>query len=103
MQETWRWFGPDDPVTLENIVQAGASGIVTALHHIPTGETWPLADVQQRNREITAHDLQWSVVESIPLHNNIKTRSGNYRELIDNYAQSIRHVGETGIEVVCYN
>lgn len=103
MQETWRWFGPDDPVTLENIVQAGASGVVTALHHVPTGAAWPLAEVRQRNREIAAYRLEWSVVESIPLHNDIKTRSGNFRGYVDNYAQSIRNVGDVGVEVVCYN
>ena len=103
MQQTWRWFGPDDPVTLTNIVQAGASGVVTSLHHIPTGEAWPLTEVAKRKAEIEAAGLQWSVVESIPLHNNLKTRSGNYRQLLDNYKESIRNVGAAGIEVVCYN
>jgi mannonate dehydratase len=103
MQQTWRWFGPNDPVTLENIVQAGATGVVTSLHHIPTGEVWPLADVEQRKKDIESHGLVWSVVESIPLHNDIKTRSGNYRQLIENYQASIRHVGAAGVSVVCYN
>jgi mannonate dehydratase len=103
MQETWRWFGPDDTVTLENIVQAGASGVVTSLHHIPTGEVWPLADIVQRKSEIEAGGLAWAVIESIPLHNDIKTRSGDYRRHIENYKQSIRNVGATGIDVVCYN
>jgi len=103
MQQTWRWFGPDDPVTLENIVQAGASGVVTSLHHIPTGAAWPLQDVEQRKAEIEAHGLTWSVVESIPLHNDLKTRSGNWRELLDNYKESVRNVGAAGVEVVCYN
>ncbi len=103
MQETWRWFGPDDPVSLENIVQAGASGVVTSLHHVPTGEAWSLADVQQRKAEIEAAGLHWTVVESIPLHNDIKTRTGNFEQLIANYQESVRNVGTAGIEIVCYN
>lgn len=103
MQETWRWFGPDDPVSLENILQAGASGVVTSLHHIPTGDTWPLEDILQRKSQIHSSSLDWTVVESIPLHNDIKTRSGNYQRYIDNYKQSIRNVATAGITVVCYN
>jgi len=103
MQETWRWFGPEDTVSLDNIVQAGASGVVTALHHIATGELWPAADIAARKTEIEASGLEWSVVESIPVHNDIKTRSGDYRRHIENYKQSLRHVGAAGIEVVCYN
>ena len=103
MQETWRWFGPEDPVSLQNIVQAGASGVVTSLHHIATGEAWPLAEVQQRKAEIEAQGLQWSVVESIPLHNDIKTRSGDYQRHIDNYKESLRNVGAAGVTAVCYN
>ena len=103
MQETWRWFGPQDTVSLEKIVQAGASGVVTSLHHIATGELWPVEDIGERKAEIAAHGLEWSVVESIPVHNDIKTRCGDYRRHIDNYKQSLRHVGAAGIEVVCYN
>ena len=103
MQETWRWFGPDDTVSLENIVQAGATGVVTSLHHIATGELWPAADIEARKAEIDAQGLEWSVVESIPVHNDIKTRSGDYLRHIENYKQSLRHVGAAGIEVVCYN
>ena len=103
MEQTWRWFGPDDPVTLENIVQAGATGVVTSLHHIPTGEPWPLAEVQKRKAEIEAAGLTWSVVESIPLHNDLKTRSGDYRRLLQNYQTSVRNVGAAGVNVVCYN
>ncbi|MCZ6828535.1 MAG: mannonate dehydratase [Gammaproteobacteria bacterium] len=103
MQETWRWFGPDDTVSLQNIVQAGASGVVTSLHHIPTGEAWPLAELQKRKAEIEAQGLEWSVVESIPLHNDIKTRSGDYQRHIDNYKESLRNVGAAGVAVVCYN
>ena len=103
MQQTRRWFGPDDPVSLQNIVQAGASGVVTSLHHIPTGEAWPLADIEERKAAIEAAGLTWSVVESIPLHNDLKTRSGDYERLLDNYKTSVRNVGAAGIEVVCYN
>jgi mannonate dehydratase len=103
MQETWRWFGPDDPVTLRKVVQAGATGVVTSLHHVPTGEVWPEQDVLTRKEQIESHGMNWAVVESLPVHNDIKTRSGDYRRLIDNYKQSLRHIGESGIEVVCYN
>ena len=103
MLQTWRWFGPTDPVSLENIVQAGASGVVTSLHRIATGACWPLEEVLARSREITAGGLNWQVVESIPLHNDIKTRTGDYRRYIDNYKQSLRNVGAAGVPVVCYN
>ena len=103
MQETWRWFGPDHPVSLREVIQAGASGVVTSLHHIPTGEIWPVPEIIGRRREIEAHGMNWAVVESVPVHNDIKTRSGDYRRLIDNYKQTLRHLGEAGIEVVCYN
>ncbi len=103
MEQTWRWFGPDDPVSLENIVQAGATGVVTSLHHVPTGAAWPLEEIVERKSQIESHGLKWSVVESIPLHNDLKTRSGNYRELLENYKTSVRNVGAAGVEVVCYN
>ena len=103
MEQTWRWFGPEDPVSLQNILQAGASGVVSSLHHIPTGDAWPLADVLRRKAEIETAGLRWSVVESIPLHNDLKTRSGNYRQLLDNYRESLRNLGSAGVPVVCYN
>ena len=103
MEQTWRWFGPDDTVTLAKIAQAGATGVVTSLHQIPTGEAWPLDAVLERKREIEAAGLTWSVVESIPLHNGLKTRTGDYRRLLENYKTSVRNVGEAGVEVVCYN
>jgi len=103
MEETWRWFGPSDTVTLEQIRQAGATGIVTALDHVPTGVAWPAADVEERKHLIEDAGLTWSVVESVPLHNDIKTRSGDYQIYIDSYKQSIRSLGAAGIHRVCYN
>lgn len=103
MLETWRWFGPQDPISLEKIRQAGASGIVTSLHHVKTGDAWPIEDLLQRKALIEAAGLNWAVVESIPLHNDIKLRTGNYRHYIEQYKQSIRAVGQAGIKTVCYN
>ncbi|WP_406828420.1 mannonate dehydratase [Microbulbifer sp. ARAS458-1] len=103
MIETWRWFGPDDSISLEKIAQAGASGIVTALHHIPAGELWPLEAIEQRKALIEGAGLEWTVIESIPVHNDIKTRSGNYQQHIENYKQSIANAGKAGVKTICYN
>lgn len=103
MKETWRWFGPNDTVSLEQIAQAGASGVVTALHDIPAGDVWPLADIQARKAMIEAKGLEWSVVESVPLHNDIKTRTGDYQRHIANYRNTLENLAEAGIHDVCYN
>jgi mannonate dehydratase len=103
MLETWRWFGPDDPVTLANAKQAGASGIVTALHHMNQGGVWPADEILKRRKQVEDAGLAWSVVESIGVGEEIKTRTGNFREKIDNYKQSIRNVARAGVKVICYN
>jgi mannonate dehydratase len=103
MKQTWRWFGPDDSVPLAHVRQAGASGVVSALHHLNDGRAWPQDEVLKRKAEIEAAGLEWSVVESIIVHEDVKTRTGRYRELIENYRASIRAVGAAGVRTVCYN
>jgi mannonate dehydratase len=103
LQETWRWYGPNDTVTLSDVRQAGASGVVSAMHHIPHGELWPMKDLNERKNIIEAAGLVWSVVESIPVHEDIKTRSGRCKELLEIYKQNLRNVAACGIKTVCYN
>ena len=103
MLQTWRWFGPDDPVSLENVAEAGASGIVSALHHRNRGEVWSEDELLKRRAEIERAGLVWSVVESISVGEEIKTRSGDFRAKIDNHKQSIRNAARAGVKVFCYN
>lgn len=103
MKHTWRWFGPDDPISLSDLRQAGSTGVVTALHHLPNGCVWPLSEIMERKAIIEAAGLEWTVAESIPIHEDIKTHAHGWETLADAWAESAINLAEAGIKTICYN